>query len=529
MARFVWPRWRARGAVFARPLGWSDSGPWLEVLGGIALASAIAAIYLPVREFGFLIMDDPMYVSKNPNLRPGLTWDSVRWALSTEYFGWFHPITWLSHLLDVSLFDFAPGGHHLTSLCLHVLNALLAVVMLRGLQLPPGRSLAIVALVMLHPTRVESVVWISERKDVLSMSFFFLTVIFWERYRERKSVGWYRAALGAFGLGLGSKAMLVTTPVLLLLIDQWRGRPVDRWRVLRELGPFLVLSGLVSVETIARQRTIGAYSHAVQLSGIDRALMVPVSYVKYLWMTVWPRDLPFWTSLVPPTPRWMGVGALVAMLGLTGLIWVWRRRLHHLAFGWAWFLVSLVPVIGVVKSGGSLVNDRYLYLPHVGLLMGLAMTVPIAGRLGRVLAVAATLALALALGARSAAQVGQWRDSVTLLGSSLELRPNDRWLQAIYGAALQAQGRCPEALGPLGAVAGQDNRARTYLGRCLVILGREREGLAALEDAHRRDSAHKDIAEIYRESLLRAAARAEVEGRSDDAARHRARAATLAR
>lgn len=501
----------------------------VTVVGLAVLLSVIALVYWPVLDFGYINADDPIYVFQNPNLRGGLSWGSVWWALTTDYFGWWHPVTWLSHLLDVSLFEFAAGGHHLTSLCLHVLNTALAVGMLRTLSVPPVRALVIAALAMLHPTRVESVAWISERKDVLAMTFFFLTIVFWERYRERDRARWYWASLTALALGLGSKAMLVTTPLLLVLIDRWRGRAFSWWRAVREIGPFLILAGLVSAEILVRQRGIGAVDHVAKLSGLDRMLVVPIAYVKFLKLSFWPVDLSFWTALVPAPPVWVGIGALCTMVGLSWLIWRWRQRMPHLAFGWVWFLVSLLPVAGIVKAGGSVVHDRYLYLPHVGLITGVVLTISVAGRSRQLAAVAVAVGLVLALAARSASQVARWSDPVTLLGSSLEVRPNDRWLLASYGSALQARGRCPEALRPLRAVADEDNRCRSYLGRCLVILGRDSEGLGLLEEARRKDPNRPVLREMYRESLLRAAARASAEGRREDEEQYSAKAAALQR
>jgi tetratricopeptide (TPR) repeat protein len=358
------------------------------LLLSVLLALATMAVFWPALRNDFVLYDDPQYVTENLSVLRGLSWEGVQWAFTTDYFGNWHPLTWISHLLDVRLFGKDPWGHHLTSVLLHSANAALLFLVL--LRLTGGRwaSLFAAALFAFHPLRVESVAWVAERKDVLSGLFFFLTLLAYERYarcQTRRKWFFYSLALLAFALGLMSKPMLVTVPCLLLLLDFW---PLGRLRLpggsgdshkaiatahlLLEKLPFAAFSVASSLITYSIQNRAGAVGSIEALPlhfRIDNAL---ISYARYLGKTFWPADL----AVLYPLPKaWPGEWALAAAVLLAGVSYLVIRQLRRapfLAVGWFWFVGTLVPVIGLVQVGQQAMADRYMYLPQVGLFLILA-------------------------------------------------------------------------------------------------------------------------------------------------------------
>jgi protein O-mannosyl-transferase len=400
------------------------------------LAVAVSAAYWPALNCDFVQLDDPDYVTSNPNIQNGLNWPVVAWAFRTGHAANWHPVTWLSHALDVQLFGLNPRGHHATSIAFHLANSILLFLLLNRMTGAQWRSAAVAGLFAVHPLHVESVAWVSERKDLLSTFFWLLTVGAYARYAQQgKAEGaagkvFYGLALLCFAFGLMSKPMVVTLPFVLLLLDYW---PLGRLahatrqtmgRLLLEKAPFLLLAIVSSVITFLVQQHAGFMSPLAKISAGARLDNMPVAYGRYLARTFWPVHLAAFYPHPRFWPLWQVILSAALLVGVT--VWVVRRRRRqpYLAVGWFWFLGMLVPVIGLVQVGNQSMADRYSYMPIVGIFI---MTVwgareMLAGWPGGKRA-AAVLGL-LAIGSCAALTVRQarfWQNTVTLFVHTSEI------------------------------------------------------------------------------------------------------------
>ena len=459
----------------------------------LLLAVATLAVFYPALRHQFVSFDDPDYVTANTHVKGGLTGEDVAWAFRASHAGNWHPLTWLSHQLDVQLYGLNPVGHHLTSLLFHALNTILLFILLRRLTGAPGRSAFVAALFALHPLHVESVAWISERKDVLSAFFFLLTLMAYVNYvtssawrmsregeksedRNQKSEGnpkteirsgefdvgrsfgvrcsqrsfWYALALVLFALGLMSKPMLVTTPFVLLLLDYW---PLQRLQLktqdsrlktllplLLEKLPFLLLSIISCLVTVLVQKQ--AIQPLANLSLGVRVGNALLAYVRYLGKTLWPLDL---ATPYPHPGHWPLASILLAAVLLTGLTLaaLWLHRKYPFAFtGWFWFLGMLVPVIGVVQVGEQSMADRYTYLPLIGIFIILAWGV----RLNRGLLMLVAALVLLACAARTRDQLRSWKDSESLYRHAVAVSSKNFIAYYNLGSWMDSEGRIDEAL-----------------------------------------------------------------------------------
>jgi hypothetical protein len=354
------------------------------------LALLTLAAFSSVFQCAFVGWDDPGYVTANRHVQVGLTFPAIRWALSaTDKANW-HPLTWFSHMLDCQIFGLRPWGHHLTNLLLHTINTVLLFRLLNRMTGARWRSFVVAALFGLHPLRVESVAWISERKDVLSMLFFLLTLWAYTRYahssdspRARPDSApaplttqmlpplsiHYVLAIVFFCAGLMAKPMLVTVPIVLLLIDFW---PLARFGrcsgmvLVTEKIPFCILAAASSAVTLLVQERGGAVVSLARLPFLDRAQNALVSYGRYAAKTVLPVKLAAFYPLPDHWPVAVVALAAVFLVGATILAWVYRRRFPYLPMGWAWFVLTLVPVIGLIRMGALSMADRYSYIPSIG-------------------------------------------------------------------------------------------------------------------------------------------------------------------
>ncbi len=421
----------------------------------LALVTAVFAAYARVAVNEFVNYDVEAYVLDNPHVRGGLTLSGVRWAWTSSHSANWHPLTWLSHMLDVELWGLAPAGHNLTSVALHALNAVLLLVFLARATGRFAPSLAVAALFALHPLRVESVAWVAERKDVLSGCFWMLTLLAYERWVRRGGRLRYGLVLLWLVLGLLSKPMLVTLPFVLLLLDLW---PLCRPRGARlvvEKLPLFALAAASCVATFLVQRAAGV-THSVGLPLGHRVANALVAYAVYLGKTVWPARL----ACFYPHPSLVGgdltrtlflpaAGAAVLLVVVSALALARLRRSPELFVGWAWFLGTLVPVIGLVQVGHQAYADRYAYLPLVGVYVAAAFGADrwLAGRgVGACRAAAwASGALAAALAAATFLQVGRWRDSLTLWEHALRATRDNYMAHHLYGGTLARAGRSDEA------------------------------------------------------------------------------------
>jgi hypothetical protein len=436
-------RQRAETKIHVPPASFTVPLRTVAALGAALVAIAVL-VYLPVRGYGFVNLDDPSYLADNLVVQAGLTWRGVTWAFTTFHLGNWHPITWLSLMLDVTLVGVAPGVHHLVNVALHATNT---VVLLAVLAMATGqlwRSALVAALFAVHPLHVESVAWISERKDLLAALFGLLAIGGWVRHVRRPSTGRLAMVALAQALSLACKPMLVTLPLILLLVDRWplaRNTPFTT-RV-REKWPLLLLSAASCVVTIVSQRAGGSISSLSSIPFWARAENALLALISYLVKTVWPSSL----AVVYPHPALSQVGistvevafAAAALAALSGLAaWQWRPR-PSLGVGWMWYLVMLLPVIGLVQAGSQAMADRYTYLPLVGIFIAVAWLLPEPRRAPATWVAAACAIAVLAMAAR--VQVTAWSDSVTLFQRTLAVTKENPTALRNLGMAYVERGR----------------------------------------------------------------------------------------
>jgi len=502
---------------------------------GLVLLAAVLAltayVYWPVGGYDFVSVDDSVYVTANPFLRGGLTWTAVSGALTSTYAHFWHPLTLLSLMLDAALFGTAPGAFHVTNLLLHLGSTVLLFLALVRMTGAAGRSAFVAALFALHPLHVESVAWIAERKDVLSTVFWMLTIWAWAGYAGKGRRSSYWVALVSFALGLMAKPMLVTLPVTLLLLDVWPFARVTvggvtggrRWAsavhewlpLVREKIPFFALAVAAGTAAIFAQGAAVASLEAIPLG--MRVANALVATGTYLVEMVWPAGLTVFYPMPAAPPVLAALASLVVLAGITAAAWRLRIRAPYLAVGWAWYLVTLLPVSGIVQVGSHAMADRYTYVPLLGLFVmaawGMADLAGAERTRQRLVRGAATVAvLALAVAAR--AQVTTWKDSTALWEHALAVTSNSYYAQHGMGSLLREQGRASEAVPYLRESIRLNPRfpdSHNNLGMALEALGRTDEAVAEYVEALRIDPAmalaHNNLGSL----LLKA-------GRADEAA-----------
>ena len=443
----------------AQPAGRAASRAWAVGLGAVAIT---VVAYAQVWRFDFVSFDDQVYVTGNPMVRAGLTWAGIVSAFTGTYAANWHPVTWLSHMLDVELFGLNSGPHHVVNLLLHAANTLLVWLVLRRMTGSVYRSALVAALFGVHPLHVESVAWVAERKDVLSTCFALLTFWYYAGYVQRKTTWRYAAALVCFALGLMAKPMLVTLPMLLLLLDFWPLRrmagltnpaegdaPTPWRRILWDKAPFFALSALTSVATVIAQQRGGAMATLDVIPLGVRAANALIGYAMYLWTTVWPVRLAALYPHEPSPSMTMAIAGGVVLIGITITIVRTARTQPYLAVGWFWFVGTLVPVSGVMQVGFQARADRFTYLPHIGLFVAIVWGLAaLASRWQvprRAVAVAA-LTVVVVLAGTTRIQAGYWRDGVTLWERAVAVtKPSGRTYSNL-GASLAGAGRHAEAV-----------------------------------------------------------------------------------
>ena len=456
----------------------------------LALIAVCIFIYSPVRNHDFVAWDDPAYVSENSHVAAGVTWEGTQWAFTTGYMANWHPLTWMSYMLGTQFFGLSAGPHLLANVFLHILNTLLLFGLLHKMTGALGRSAFAAALFAAHPLHVESVAWVSERKDVLSTLIGLITLWAYVDYARRSGRVRYLAVLLLFALGLMAKPMLVTLPFVLLLLDYWPLRRValqtdgleapeilshTRHPVLqlvREKLPLFAISVISSIITFIVQQRAGAVSALTKLPLDVRVANALVSYAAYVGKMLWPAHL----SALYPLYRWgpeAVLGSSLALVAVTaGVIWAGRRH-PYLPVGWFWFLGTLVPVIGLVQVGSQAMADRYTYVPLIGLFIILAWGIPDLLPRGRwregvLPAAAAMLILACAIGAR--AQVEYWKDSMTLWTHALEVTTDNDIANNLLGDALAKHGRAQEAMAHYSeALRIKPDNAQAHNGLALAL------------------------------------------------------------
>jgi tetratricopeptide (TPR) repeat protein len=475
-----------------------------RLAGVLLLCLLVAAVYGQTAGHPFVNLDDPDYVYDNSRVLKGLSAENVAWAFTTFHAANWHPLTWLSHMADVSLFGPAPGAHHLVNVAVHLANALLLFLGLLRLTGAPWRSLLAAALFAAHPLNVESVAWVSERKNLLSTLFMLLSIGAYARHAASPSAKRFAAVALLFALSLLCKPMPVTLPLLLLLLDFWplRRMPADwsdpaaRLRVralLREKAPLLALSAASAAVTLVGQAEGGALRSLATVPPGLRIANALVSFTEYLSKAAWPSRLVPFYPLPPEVPAWQAAASAALLAGLAFLAFRARREKPWLLAGAGWYLVSLLPVIGLVQVGNAAMADRYAYVPLIGPFVAAAWALADAvgeRRRGRI---AATAACALAVAALSGAawrQAAYWGDGVKLFSkASAEVR--ESWLvMNNLGMAYEAQGDHRKAVDCFREVVRINPRYApgwNNLGMATDAAGNPREAMSLYREALRLD------------------------------------------
>jgi tetratricopeptide (TPR) repeat protein len=447
----------------------------------LVLVAATLAFYNPIAHNQFTDFDDSVYILKNSQVQTGLTWQTFKWSFTTFHAGYWHPVTWLSHALDCQVFKLNPAGHHYVNLLLHTTNAVLLFLLLwraTGLSWP---SFIVSAIFAVHPINVESVAWVAERKNVLSMLFFLLALHAYDRYaRDARTGSRYLFLYGSvtvlFAVGLMAKPQIVTLPFVLLLWDYWplqrmsapqadvakagansfNAAPRSFGFLLVEKLPLFLLAAADSVITVIAQRSGSAVRTAAEVSVSARLQNAVVSYARYLAKICWPSHLaPLYPHPGNSLPRSQVVAATALLLLISALVLFFHNR-RYLLVGWFWFLGTLVPMIGIITVGEQAMADRFAYIPCIGLLIAVVWTLngwvsisqtqTAQARIWRAALAAAALVVILTLGLITYRQLGYWRDDETLWRYTLSVTERNYMAHDNLALALAKQGRSDEAV-----------------------------------------------------------------------------------
>ncbi|HTR43861.1 MAG TPA: tetratricopeptide repeat protein [Pseudomonadales bacterium] len=466
----------------------------LKYLICVLLAVITFTAYAFVANCVYVAFDDRNYIIGNFDIQNGFSWHAVKWAFTSFYSNNWHPLTWFSHILDCRLYGLDPAGPHLTNLAIHVTNTVLVFLLFQNITTKLWQSAFVATLFAIHPMHVESVAWVSERKDVLSTFFLLLTLLAYARYVElaaaKKPACWlvYALSLFLFILGLMSKPMLVTLPGILFLLDFWPLRRVqlplkNQPKVLRDVFvekiPFIILAGISCVVTYIAQNTTGAVKSVQDFPLSQRLAHIPVSYEWYLFKIFWPANLsvfyPFRTGDYVPAEDI--VFAVLLLAALTAFA-VWRARKYPwFIVGWLWFLGTLIPVIGLVQAGNQAYADRYAYIPYIGLSIILAWG--LSELLSRwpgqqIILWVITVFVAVACFWRTTVEVRYWKDGFTLLNRTIALDPKDELAWAVLGLEYEVRGNNNKAIDYETQATTLDDQfgwAWLDLGRMLIIKG----------------------------------------------------------
>lgn len=451
----------------------------------LALAAATLLIFWRATSNGFIDLDDDFYVLLNGNVNRGLTAAGLQWAFVTyDYFYW-HPLTWISHMMDSDMYGMNPWGHHLTNVLLHVANTVLVLIAFLRLTGNRWASLLATAVFAWHPLRVESVAWVAERKDLLSALFWFLSVIFYERYARTRSQKAYWYTVASMVLGLMSKPTLVTLPFAFLLLDYWPLRRTEGVpALLKEKVPMFLLAALSSVLTYVGQQEMGAVATGVLPLSLRISNSI-LSYARYLGKMVWPEPLAVFYPYETALPAGQVAASAVLLLAITALcLWQWKKR-PYLAVGWFWFVGTLVPTSGIVQVGLQAMADRFTYIPMFGVLLAVTVLVSERTRSGALWIVPAVLAFF------TYHQIGLWSDTITLFNHTLAVTPANPKLRNNLGHALMAKGKAAEAVPHFEEAlkaAPTYLRARLNLGMAQSLSGKRSDAARTFEEAVRQQS-----------------------------------------
>jgi tetratricopeptide (TPR) repeat protein len=430
----------------------------------IALTIVTLAAFWQVHQYEFLIIDDNFYVTANSFVQSGFTLEGFRWALNTTYFGLWHPLTWLSFMFDYELYGLNAGGYHVTNVILHVLSTLLLFWLFNRMTGSVWRSAFVAGLFALHPLHVESVAWVSERKDVLSGFFWMLTFCFYAYYTEKPVIRRYLVVLFCYVCALMSKPMVVTLPIVMLLLDYW---PLGRlqsdnrqlsktkisgiiplWQV-KEKIPLIILSAIVVAITLYPRSN---HYHPICMEYLplnSRLANAPVAFVTYLGKMFWPDILSISYPFPDQLPLLQVAGAVLLILIITAAVIAAAKRWPYLFVGWVWYSITVLPVIGIIQVGNEAMADRYTYLPSIGIYIILAWGIPLLFQREdmhkKIFFPAGMIVLAI-LAFLSWNQCGYWKNSVILFSHAMQVNKNNYLASDFLGVVMFGEGKNQEAI-----------------------------------------------------------------------------------
>ncbi len=418
----------------------------------IILCLAILSVYWQVSKFDFINVDDLTFITDNRYVPLGITLEGVRWAFSTTYAGFWHPLTWLSFMLDYQLYRLNAGGYHITNLIFHILSALLLFWLFDRMTKETWKSAFIAAFFALHPHHVESVAWVAERKDVLSAFFWMLTLCLYVYYTEKPAIKRYLLVLFCFACGLMSKSMVVTLPVIMILLDYW---PLKRfeskrsnwvfWQ-LKEKILFFILSAVFSIATLSIWHDP---SSGQDFPIVSRIANAPVVFITYLGKIVWPHDMHFFHYFSVNLPIWQAWGAILLVTFSSITVIIMEKKLPYLFVGWFWYAITILPVLGFMQYGIAWMHDHYTYLPSIGVGIILAWGAPSLiqkQELRKNILLPLGLTVLITLSIFTWHQCGYWKDSITLFSHDIEITKNNSMAHNFLGYGLFKKGKFREAI-----------------------------------------------------------------------------------
>ncbi|MGB8226155.1 MAG: tetratricopeptide repeat protein [Sedimentisphaerales bacterium] len=472
----------------------------LVVCAVLAVITIIA--YEPLRHNGFVGYDDDEYVLDCPQVRQGLTLETLKWAFAEPHFHNWHPITTLNYLIEYEFFGINAFGYHLTSLLLHIINSLLMLMILKKMTGAFWPSVFAAAVFAVHPLQVESVAWVAEQKNVISGLFWLLTIAAYIRYAEKPAAGRYIVLLLVYGLCLMTKAIVVVVPFVLLLLDFWPLRRITRntmGRIIIEKIPLLISAVLLIVVTTLAQKSGGAIKTMPYFAFQYRLENAIVSYARYPVMMVYPVNLAvFYPHPGPKIALWQPLLAMLTLAVITGLVFYFGRQRRYLITGWLWYVGTLVPVIGLIQLGGQAMADRYMYLPMVGLLIIIAELLSEAAQKWRnsryvLFVISGVIFIVLIIVTRN--QVRYWKDDFTLFGHAIDVTKNNENMHYNIGHAYQQKGQFEKAMEHYKEalrIEPGDLQAMNNLGVLLLSQKKTDEALKIFEKAVQLNSRYID-------------------------------------
>jgi tetratricopeptide (TPR) repeat protein len=414
----------------------------------ICLGLAIIAVYWPVYKYDFIRFDDGDYVVNNVNLRSGINLENIHWAFTTTRAANWHPLTWLSHTLDYQFFKNWAGGYHIVNVLFHIANSILLFYVLMRMTKAKWTAAFVAGLFALHPLHIQSVAWISERKDLLSTLFLFLTLLAYVEYIEKPKAKSYLIALILFALGLMAKPMLVTLPLILLLLDYW---PLERkfsFKLFLEKIPFFIVAFASSVITYVVQKTGGSVSDFRQFGVLMRIKNAVVSYIAYIGKMFYPEKL---AILYPHAGDKLSAVYVIfcssLLILLTAFFIYFGKRHKYIVTGWLWYLITLIPVIGIIQVGAQSMADRYTYITLIGLFIIAAFGIrELAGPQNYKVGALISVLILIILSMNASSQLKYWKNSETLFGRAIEVTKDNYMMLDNYGNILLEKGKIDEAM-----------------------------------------------------------------------------------